>query len=202
MAQDAQSQLDATAVSGRYTLRMAHDRQTDVAVLGALSVESMSGYALRRAISDVLGHFWSESFGQIYPTLAELSTEGLVELTRPDATSKSKFAITQRGLEHLRARLSEPPQSARPRNGTLLRLFFGRRLGLDGCRDLLEQARSQAIEQLARFDAIRQEIRSEEPTDDHPFFLLTVSAGEHAARATLVWADESLLVLDRIEDQS
>jgi DNA-binding PadR family transcriptional regulator len=181
---------------------MAIVRQTDVAVLGALSVESMSGYALRQAISDVLGHFWSESFGQIYPTLAELRTEGLVELTQADANSKSKFAITGRGLEHLRARLSEPPQSARPRNGTLLRLFFGRHLGLDGCRDLLEQARSQALEQLAGFDAIRHEIRSEEPTDDHPFFLLTVSAGEHAARATVAWVEESLLVLDRIENQS
>ncbi len=181
---------------------MASDRQTDVAVLGALSVESMSGYALRQAIRDVLGHFWSESFGQIYPTLGELRANGLVEVTHADGDSKSKFAITASGLEHLRARLSEPPQSARPRNGTLLRLFFGRRLGIEGCRGLLEQARSQAVQQLAGFDAIRQEIRTEEPTDDHPYFLLTVSAGEHAARATEAWAEESLLVLDRIENQS
>ena len=181
---------------------MASDRQTDVAVLGALSVESMSGYALRRAIRDVLGHFWSESFGQIYPTLGELRADGLVEVTQAAGDSKPKFAITANGLEHLRARLKEPPQSARPRNGTLLRLFFGRRLGIEGCRDLLEQARSQAIEQLAGFDAIRQEIRTEEPTDDHPYFLLTVSAGEHAARATQEWAEESLLVLDRIESVS
>ena len=181
---------------------MASDRQTDVAVLGALSVESMSGYALRRAIRDVLGHFWSESFGQIYPTLGELRADGLVEVTQAAGDSKPKFAITANGLEHLRARLCEPPQSARPRNGTLLRLFFGRRLGIEGCRDLLEQARSQAIEQLAGFDAIRQEIRTEEPTDDHPYLLLTVSAGEHAARATQEWAEESLLVLDRIESVS
>jgi DNA-binding PadR family transcriptional regulator len=181
---------------------MASDRQTDIAVLGALSVEPMSGYALRQAIRDVLGHFWSESFGQIYPTLAELRAEGLVEVTRDEADSKSKFAITERGLEHLRARLSEPPQSARPRNGTLLRLFFGRHLGLDGCRDLLELAGTQAVEQLAGFDAIRREIGAEEPTDDHPFFLLTVSAGEHAARATQAWAEESLLVLAGIENQS
>ena len=181
---------------------MASDRQTDVAVLGALSVEPMSGYALRRAISDVLGHFWSESFGQIYPTLSELRSDGLVEVMQTDGDSKPKFAITARGLERLRARLSEPPQSARPRNGTLLRLFFGRRLGIEGCRDLLEQARCQAIEQLASFESIREEIRAEEPTDDHPYFLLTVSAGEHAARATQAWAEESLLVLDRIESAS
>lgn len=162
----------------------------------------MSGYALRQAIRDVLGHFWSESFGQIYPTLAALRDDGLVEMTEAHADSKSKFAITESGLEHLRDRLSEPPQSARPRNGTLLRLFFGRQLGLDGCRELLEQARGQARDQLVGFEAIRQEILSEAPTDDHPFFLITVSAGEHAARATVAWAAESLLVLDRIESQS
>ncbi len=44
--------------------------QTDTAVLGALSVMPMTGYAVRESIRDVLGHFWSESFGQIYPALA------------------------------------------------------------------------------------------------------------------------------------
>jgi DNA-binding PadR family transcriptional regulator len=49
---------------------MPRSSQTETAVLGALSVMPMTGYALREAIRDVLGHFWSESFGQIYPTLA------------------------------------------------------------------------------------------------------------------------------------
>jgi len=179
-----------------------NQRQTDVAVLGALSVEPMSGYALRQAIRDVLGHFWSESFGQIYPTLAQLSADGLVERTQEGAESKSKFTITARGLAHLQTRLSEPVHSAPPRNGTLLRLFFGRRLGVVGCRRLLEDAGSQAVRQLGEFDAIRREIQAEEPRDDHPFFLLTVSAGEHAARATMTWVEESLRVLDRIESNS
>ena len=52
---------------------MSRQSQTEVAVLGALSVEPMSGYAARRAITETLGHFWSESFGQIYPTLASLA---------------------------------------------------------------------------------------------------------------------------------
>ena len=58
---------------------MARASQTETAVLGGLSVESMTGYALREAIRDVLGHFWSESFGQIYPTLAELERAGHVQ---------------------------------------------------------------------------------------------------------------------------
>jgi len=181
---------------------MTLKQQTDVAVLGALSVEPMTGYALRKAIRDVLGHFWSESFGQIYPALAQLRADGLVERTHEDADSKSKFTITPRGLAHLRTRLAEPAQSARQRNGTLLRLFFGRQLGVEGCRRLLEDARSQAVQQLEQFDAIRREIEAEQPSADHPFFLLTVSAGEHAARSTAMWVEESMRALDRIESAS
>jgi hypothetical protein len=33
---------------------------------------------------------------------------------------------------------------------------------------------------------------------DQPYWLLTISAGEHAARATIVWADEALASLDRL----
>jgi DNA-binding PadR family transcriptional regulator len=46
---------------------MARQAQTSTAVLGALSVEPMTGYEIRQVIADVLGHFWHESFGQIYP---------------------------------------------------------------------------------------------------------------------------------------
>jgi hypothetical protein len=33
----------------------------------------------------------------------------------------------------------------------------------------------------------------------HPYWLLTISAGEHTARAALAWADESLAALDADE---
>ena len=76
---------------------MARSSQTRTAVLGALTVEPMTGYALRAVIRDVLGHFWSESFGQIYPALAELEGEGLVERTGSPRTGSSTFALTHAG---------------------------------------------------------------------------------------------------------
>ena len=45
---------------------MARPSQTDLAVLAALSIGPMTGYALRETITTELGSFWSESFGQIY----------------------------------------------------------------------------------------------------------------------------------------
>jgi hypothetical protein len=82
----------------------------------------------------------------------------------------------------------------------MLRLFFGRRLGAEHCRQLVLDARAEAEAQLTQFDAIRAEIAGEpETAADHPYWLLTVSAGEHAARATIAWADETVAELDRIE---
>jgi PadR family transcriptional regulator AphA len=34
----------------------------------------MSGYDLGQTIRESIGHFWNESYGQIYPNLRETST--------------------------------------------------------------------------------------------------------------------------------
>jgi DNA-binding PadR family transcriptional regulator len=36
----------------------------------------MTGYAVREEIRQVLGHFWSESYGQIYPPWPSSSATG------------------------------------------------------------------------------------------------------------------------------
>lgn len=172
---------------------MSRRSQTEMAVLGALSVMPMSGYAVRQSIQEVLGHFWSESYGQIYPTLARLEEAGLVERA---GGANAPYAITEVGLERLRLLLSEPIADAPPRNGLMLRLFFGRHLGEEACRRLIEQAKADAEARLAGFAEIRAGIAVESGTEaDQPFWLLTVSAGEHAAQAAVRWADEALASL-------
>lgn len=178
---------------------MAREQQTETAVLGALSVEPMTGYAIREAIRDVLGHFWSESFGQIYPILRELERRGLVSRRGSARTHASTFAITEPGQARLRELLAQPIQPPTPRNGLLLRLFFGRHLGPEACRDLLAAARTGAARQLERYAAIRVEILADAANaEDRPYWLLTVAASEHAARATIAWADASLVELDAL----
>lgn len=169
---------------------MSRRAQTDVAVLGALTIEPMTGYALRTAIVDTLGHFWSESFGQIYPTLARLAADGLVT-----KDADGRFALTPAGRTHLRARLAEPYDVAPPRNPLLLRLFFGRTLGRDACRALLRDAGARATAQLTALAAVRAEIAQEPPSPDHLYGLLTLDYGERMARAHLAWAEASLTAL-------
>jgi DNA-binding PadR family transcriptional regulator len=175
---------------------MARSDQTQMAVLGALSIMPMTGYAVREAIRGTLGHFWSESFGQIYPALAELERHSLVERGGQERTGSSTFSATPAGMARLRELLAEEIQPVRPRNGLLLRLFFGRRLGPEACRELVLAARDQAGEQLAQLEKIRRELEAgSDHADDKPYWLLTVSAGEHSARAAVAWAEEALATL-------
>ena len=176
---------------------MAASDQTQMAVLGGLSIAPMTGYALREQIRDTLGSFWAESFGQIYPALAALERDGLVERQAALRAGSSTFAITHEGSMRLRELLAEAPQPVKPRNGVLLRLFFGRQLGEEACRQLVADTRAKAEEDLAGLREIRAELLTD-TGPDAPYILLTVLAGEHAARASLAWADESLGVLDGI----
>jgi len=174
---------------------MARSDQTQLAVLGALSIRPMTGYALREQILSTLGHFWSESFGQIYPALGRLERQGLVE-RNSGSSGSSSFAVTNAGLARLRELLAEPPQVAKPRNGVLLRLFFGRQLGPDRCRDLVRERRESAVRSLADLASARAELESDPSLRDQaPYILLTISAGEHGARGTIAWADEALATL-------
>jgi len=175
---------------------MSKMSQTELAVLGALSVQSMSGYAVRAAITGTLGHFWGESFGQIYPTIARLEGAGFVERDVAGKTSGSTFGLTLAGRKRLVELLAEPSPSAPPRNGTLLRLFFGSLLGPEVCQQILDDARMRAEQQLAELDAIAHEVRAEVRADpDARYRLLTVLAGQHSARAQIAWVEESLELL-------
>jgi hypothetical protein len=92
------------------------------------------------------------------------------------------------------------PVQLRPRNGLLLRLFFGRQLGPATCRSLVQEAKAEAERALAHYRTLRQELQEEqEHAEDRPYWLLTVTAGEHSARAAIDWADEALGALDELD---
>ena len=181
---------------------MSRSSQTHLAVLGALSIQPMTGYALRSAITQTLGQFWSESYGQIYPALADLQDRSEVRPTEPGRTSGSRFELTESGRARLRELLAEPAPSSPPRNGLLLRLFFGAQLGGEACRALVAASADRVTAVLESYPQVRAEIAQEIATarasgDETAataaaYRLITLSAGEHAARAHLAWARDTL----------
>ena len=168
-------------------------------MLAALSVAPSTGYAVREQIRDQLGMFWSESFGQIYPALGRLRAQALVRTTDGDRPGSSVFELTPEGRTRLVELLREPASTLPPRNGLLLRLFFGNELGASACRELVVEARARAVDQLTRLSVARREAEAEPlTTPQRPYWLITVAAGEHAARAAIAWADETIGVLDQL----
>src|SRR5439155_6344924 len=93
-----------------------------------------SGYDLKKRIEGSVAHFWSESYGQIYPILAHLASQGLVERRlerqkgKPD---RQVYSITAEGQERLGAWLTAPARDESFRSELLLKLFFGRRRPLE-----------------------------------------------------------------------
>lgn len=176
---------------------MARHAQTATAVLGALSVEPMTGYEIRQAIAAVLGHFWHESFGQIYPCLAELERDGLVATAPGDRPRSSKYELSDAGRARLAELLAEPPIPQPPRNGVLLRVFFGAALAPGVLAQLLDEQEAAARERLATFEGIRAQMAGEPQYADHaPYWEATLRAGELASEAALQWVTETRESLD------
>jgi DNA-binding PadR family transcriptional regulator len=187
-------------MSTRYSGGVPRATQTDLAVLAVLSLEPMTGYAVRDAIRVHLGAFWSESFGQIYPTLARLREEGLVAAGEGERSGSSMHTLTAAGRARLVDLMRESPTATPPRNGMLLRLFFGSVLGAAACSELVTDARARAVAMLERLAAARRETDAESADlPQRPYWLMTISAGEHTARAAIAWADETLETLGTLQ---
>ncbi len=68
--------------------------------------------------------------------------------------------------------------------------------GVDECRQIVADARERAVGQLEVLTSIRHGVEAEIADDpDARYRLLTVLAGQHSARASIAWADESLALL-------
>jgi PadR family transcriptional regulator, regulatory protein AphA len=186
-----------TAVKGRGRRR---GRTTSHALLGMLSAGAASGYDLKKRIEGSIAHFWSESYGQIYPMLAQLAEEGLAERSRerqPGKPDRQVYAITPRGREELERWLAVPARQEGFRSELLLKLFLGARAGADTSIRHIEEFQRQQQALLERYAAVRKGLRhSTHP--DRPYWLITLSFGEHRCRALLQWCDETLRTLRRL----
>ena len=192
---------------------MAKKQKTRCAILGLLSWQPMSGYDIKKLIEMGLQHFWNESYGQLYPTLNQLVTEGLATRKEGVGTgrrSRHVYSITPKGRRVFADWLMEPTVSVPVRNEFLLKFFLtGRQDASESSRlieeyQIQEQARLEAFtmsEQVLR-KALRQNTYPEEladltgpPEDDSNqllVFLLSLTHGIRLTEARLAWCGEAL----------
>lgn len=159
----------------------------------------MSGYDLKRFVDESVRHFWTESFGQIYPILRRLESEGLVERQAGESTGARErivYSITPAGRDALGRWVGEPARFEVGRVEILLKLFFARNGPPGTAERLLRVYRGELQDRLSQYSTIEQRLQAERATfADLPYWLATLSYGKHVSRALADWCDESLAAL-------
>jgi len=179
--------------------RKPRENRTRYVVLGMLTAAPMTGYGLRQAIAGSVGHFWQESYGQLYPTLRALAAEGLVDAraTRGGpGRAGATYRITPSGRAALAAWLALPPVLEPERNEVLLKVFFAGAVPPEVTARNLERVAVLLRSQRADLEAIGVRMDAvPEPHPDAPYWRLTLDFGLVFTRTALDWIDHAQAVL-------
>ena len=176
---------------------------TPYAVLGLLKIRPMSGYDLRKEAATSVGFFWSESYGQLYPALKSLAAAGLIRRRGGGAVGgreRQVYEITRKGRETLARWRVEPPRQAPVRSELLLKLFLGDRASAGPELDWIDALAAREAEALREFGRIRRELQRQPDHPSRPFWLITLSYGEHRARAVRRWCAETRRTLHALAE--
>jgi len=164
------------------------------AIMGLLSMGPMSGYDIKKKFEKIAANFWKEGYGQIYPILKRLNTEGMATQKIQRQTGKPDrhiYELTQKGHEELRQWLLAPVQRHVGRHEILLKLFFG---SINTVADNIKQVKHyQAMHQkeLRELDSTKNAMIADDHDSSHlPYWLMTVRFGELVNEAHVKWSQE------------
>jgi DNA-binding PadR family transcriptional regulator len=160
------------------------------ALLGALADRPRTGYALLKHFGQSLAYAWPASHSQIYPELARLLADGLIEQTETGPRGSRTYAVTEAGLAEVRRWLRETEPDRRVRSEAALKTFF---------LWLLEpvEAASQLEHEKRYWSGVLSEFRriEEEPTGEDKkarAFRIALEGGIRTVEARLAWLDAAL----------
>lgn len=86
-----------------------------------------SGYDMKKCFESSFGHFFPAGYGSIYPALATLARNGMVEfeeVAQEGKPDRKVYSITEKGREELMKGLSNPKPTHKVRSEFLAMLWF------------------------------------------------------------------------------
>jgi PadR family transcriptional regulator AphA len=189
---------------------MGKENKSRYAIMGMLALKPASGYQIKKLMEESTSNFWSESYGQIYPILKQLTENGLATSHTEKQDGKPErtiYTLTSQGKAELLRWLSEPVEEAPARIEILLKLFFGQLIPVEENISHIQQF--QEIQQglLRKYHGIEMHLHDclrDESSDrvETTYALLTVRFGIHRCQALLAWCEESLATLHKLRDRS
>ena len=183
---------------------MARESRTPFVVLGILGIldnKPLSGYDIKHIIDGTISHFWSESFGQIYPVLKKMTSEKLIRARaiNEDDRKKIVYTITAKGEKHLKNWLEKPPEEGARRDELILKLFFGSKTEIPILIRHLKERRDRAKSMFEQYSG-GLEMLKDQKNSYTPFQLMTLRGGIAMAKTFVEWADKSLLTLYKMRN--
>ena len=157
------------------------------ALLGALAEIPRTGYELLKHFEQSLAYAWPASHSQIYPELARLRDEGLIEQTGSGPRNSKTYEVTSAGRDEVRRWLRETEPDRRVRSDAALRTFFLWLLEPDEALEQLAHERAYWRERLDELERIKAGPRG--PGRKEQAFGIALEGGIRSIEARLDWLD-------------
>lgn len=163
------------------------------ALLGALADSPRTGYRLLKHFEQSLAYAWPASHSQIYPELARLLDDGLIEQTESGPRGSKTYALTDAGRTEIRRWLRETEPDRRVRSEAALRSFFLWVLEP-------EEAQEQLVRERVYWRGVLDELEGiqAEPTGSSRkarAFRIALEGGIATVGARLAWLDSAIAEL-------
>lgn len=173
------------------------------ALLCALHAGPLTGYELVQRMRHPIGYYWTAQQSQIYPELAKLTGEGLIEhdaAAGPGPHERKTHRLTATGRAELAAWLVEPPARRPPRDELVLKTFALAAADPAAMRDLYLGEARRHRERLDEYLVQHASMTGQSADDpDHPKFgaYATLQLGISAERTMIDWCEWLAASLDK-----
>ena len=161
------------------------------ALLCLLSLQPMNGYIMKQWVDNLLKHFWKTSYGQIYPTMEQFLTEGLVTVEERESESgpaSKYYHITEKGLKELKGWLAEDTLDFNYRDESLMKFYFSTLLPLDTVIEKAERAAEFQYGLLEKYTNDKKILDVKDPTRQQLMVTICNQKGIFLNEARLKWA--------------
>lgn len=158
--------------------------------LGMLTDGEASGYDLKKNFESTFGHFFAAGYGSIYPALASLATQGLVDcecIPQEGKPDRKVYRITDAGRDYLLVALDNPNPGHKVRSEFLATICFSHLMSDEQIETLLANRLDEVDDYIEMFDDIQANCMQEWP----PGMQFVVGFGRAVTEAKRKYIEEN-----------
>jgi len=168
--------------------------------LGMLTDGPASGYDLKKCFESSFGHFFPAGYGSIYPALATLARNGLVEfeeIPQDGKPDRKVYSITQEGRKELQKGLSNPKPTHKVRSEFLAMICFAHLM----TRDQIDTVIDNKLEEIDTFLKIFGEMPECGCDSIPPGAQFVAGFGKHIATSLKKYIEDNRVMLTEHDDE-